>query len=109
MRTEFRVALYLHHYGYSCERVAQLMAWPLEEVRHVKRGEPTIGPARAPMRKRTCTRKEKVTALRLVQQGKSVQEAAKEANVTVYTVKRALRKMARHYKHLPPGEFPAVL
>ncbi len=104
MRTEFRVALYLHHYGYSPERVSSLMDVPLPEVQAIKGGKLSVEAASVlpEQRKPRCTRAEKVKAVRLVAAGMAPEEAALKANVTLETVKAAMRnlKKDRYLKHL---------
>lgn len=106
MRTEFRVALYLHHYGYTPARVSELMAVPLSEVIGIKCGRPPKSKKveKAPrILKPRCKPKDKRSALELVKQGKTPEEAAVLANVCVSTVKEALRHANRG---LPKGHLP---
>lgn len=72
-----RVQDYLSR-GYSAERVAELIGWPIAEVAEMKRDgdfEPT-------------TRKDK--AVHMVLRGKSIDKAAKATGLPVVVVQRAV-------------------
>lgn len=106
MRTEFRVALYLHHYGYTPARVSELMAWPFSDVVQIKCGRPPKGSKidKAPrVLKPRCKAKHKRAAAQLLGDGKSPEEVSRLANVCVSTVRELQRKMQ---KTLPKGHLP---
>lgn len=80
--SEYRVMLYLHCYGYSAERVAELMSWRIPVVAEMKQLQWMV----------QVPRKNKRTVLELLLGGMSIADAAREANVCLQTAKRAARR-----------------
>jgi hypothetical protein len=96
LRTEFRVQLYLHHYGFTPARVSELMAWPFSDVVQIKCGRPPKGYKvdKAPrVLKPRCKPKHKRAAIQLLREGKTPEEASRLANVSISTVREAQRKL----------------
>lgn len=77
--------------GYSAPRLSELMEWPLNEVQAVK-GFWGLPPKAY---KKRAHPKQKIVALNLVRDGKTIPEAAREANVCVKTLRIAIRKAKR--------------